>query len=77
VGVKNGDIMALMTMAQEQLHYWNCWSIPKAKKDGHGPKRSIMFFACNRRRAFIRFSYYSENLYSLWRIPLPISISIW
>jgi hypothetical protein len=43
VGVKMVmSIMALMTMAQEQLRCLKLPSIPKAK-DGHGPKRSIMF----------------------------------
>jgi hypothetical protein len=69
--------MALMTMAQEQLHYLKLPSIQKAKKDGHGPKRSIMFLHVTGEEHGLLGSSYSEILYSLWRIPLPISISIW
>jgi Zn-dependent M28 family amino/carboxypeptidase len=64
VGVKNGDIyngadddgsgtVALLEMAE---------AFQKAKKDGHGPKRSIMFLhVTGEEHGLLGSSYYSEN----------------
>lgn len=64
VGVKNGDVyngadddgsgtVALLEIAE---------AFAKAKKDGHGPKRSILFFhATGEEHGLLGSSYYSEN----------------
>jgi Zn-dependent M28 family amino/carboxypeptidase len=75
VGVKNGDIYNGADDDGSGLRCRNCPKHSKGK-DGHGPKRSILFFITGEEHGLLGSSYYSENPLFPWRIPLPILISI-